>query len=72
MTTKQEEQLSALRIKRIELERHCTDPDVWEDLAAEYAAIGAVFNAWSCARRGKAYRNVSTEAQGEIPMRNAG
>lgn len=70
MTTKQEEQLSALREKRIRIERTCADPDVWEDLAAEYAAIGAYSNAAACARRGLAYRNVS-EAQGEIPMRHA-
>ena len=69
---KTEEQLSGLRKKRIELERTCTSPDVWEDLAAEYAAIGALSNAAACARRGLAYRRVTVEAQGEIPMRNAG
>ena len=67
MTREQEEQLLALQEKRIKV-NNSTDPDVWEDLAAEYAAFGALSNAAACARRGLEYRKVRTEAQGETVL----
>ena len=46
----------SLRAKRIELERNCTDPEVWTILADEFDKIGAYTNAALCRGRAACYQ----------------
>lgn len=48
-----------LRVKRMDMERNCTDPDKWRDLAAEFGKIGAYANQEKCQERAEHYAQVN-------------
>lgn len=60
--------LETLRLRRLELERNCTDPAAWLELAQAFTEIGALCAAASCQARADYYAAESdaTEAEWEI------
>lgn len=51
--------MNELRLRRLDLERNCTDPQEWQRLAEDYDTIGAWTNAATCRRRAIVYRTKS-------------